>query len=348
MASVYSKRKILYISWFDWSLNKTKNRSTRLADTPENRRKAQNIAKELQNELDKKKDEFEKAGILKGSTIGGAFDHFLRNNANKHKKTRNEYNMFFQLFSQRFNRDSPCTIINKLDIEAWLISVRDGLNKAQNTKHIYYKQCRHFLNFLFEYSYIPMFMINSSVQIRPERKEIITFRRDEIDKIFNNLGKKNSNFTTFIWMAYYTGLRPSSLITIKAEMIDLEQMLYHYWDAKRKKWIENPFHFDLLPILKKRIAEVKTGEIIQYKDATAVSKAFRKYLRKIGLYSPGVNSKTFRKTFISRASATMELSAVSKLVGHENITTTDRYYNKVDLERQRKELHKLDITRGAE
>ena len=114
---------------------------------------------------------------------------------------------------------------------------------------------------------------------------------------FANLEGKTSNFKTFIWMAYYTGLRPSSLITIDAGKIDLENKTYHYWDAKRKKWVENPFHDDLLPILKARITEVKQGPIIIYQDASAVSHAFRKYLYKLGMYVKGINSKTFRKTF---------------------------------------------------
>ena len=99
MASVYSKRNILYISIYDWSLNKTKNRSTRLLDTPANRRIVVTMANELQADLDKKKSELDKNTLLRGKTIRTAFNHFLRNNGNKHKNTKYEYNMFFKLFS---------------------------------------------------------------------------------------------------------------------------------------------------------------------------------------------------------------------------------------------------------
>ena len=191
-------------------------------------------------------------------------------------------------------------------------------------------------------------MISKNVKIGSERKEIITFSQEQINKIFNNLEDKSSNFKTFIWLSFYTGLRPSSLITILAERIDLENLVYHYWDAKRKKWVENPFHPDLLPILRNRVAEVPSGAIIKYQDVSAASHAFRKYLKKLEMYTRGINTKTFRKTFISNASKTMELSAVSKLVGHENITTTNLYYNKIDLERQRKELQKIETIKGTE
>lgn len=343
MASIYSKRNILYISWFDWMLGKTKNRSTKLPATPANKRIVEKMAKDLQTELNKKKDEYEKNSLIKGASIKSAFDHFLLNNANKHKNTKYEYNMFFNMFTKTFDENNSCMTINKIDVEAWLITIRDDLPVAQNTKHIYYKQCKHFLNFLFEYSYIPMFMINRSVRIEQKRNEIITFNSEQIERIFANLERKTSNFRTLIWMAYYTGLRPSSLITIDAGRIDLESKTYHYWDAKRKKWVENPFREELLPILKERIAEVKDGPIIVYKDASSASHAFREYLKKLGMYVKGINTKTFRKTFISNASNSMELSAVSKLVGHENITTTDLYYNKIDLERKRTELNKLTV-----
>ncbi|MGE5435891.1 MAG: tyrosine-type recombinase/integrase [Syntrophothermus sp.] len=343
MASVYLKRGIIYISWYDWSLSKTINKSTRLKDSPSNRKLANKMASGLQNELESKKEEFDKYSLVKGGLVKKAFEHFLKNNANKSKKTISEYKMFFNLFKQSFEENSAVIDITKIAVEDWLIKIRDMENYSQNTKHIFYKQCNHFLNFLFEYQYIPIFKINEVLKIKSEIIDIITFSDAEVKNIIDNLKTKKSNFKTFILMAYCTGLRPSSLITIKAEDIDIEKKVYKYWDAKRKLWVENPFHDDLLTFLKERKEEIKTGPIIIYRDATAASAAFRKYLRELNMYRKGINTKTFRKTFISTASATMELSAVSKLVGHDNITTTSKYYNKVDIERKRSELKKLEM-----
>ena len=170
---------------------KTKNRSTKLPDTPSNKKIVEKMARDLQTELNKKKDEYEKNSLIKGATIKSAFDHFLSNNANKHKNTIYEYNMFFNMFTKTFDKDSSCLNINKLDIEAWLISIRDKLPVAQNTKHIYYKQCKHFLNFLFEYSYVSMFKINRSVRIEQKRNEIITFSKEQIDRIFCKPGRED-------------------------------------------------------------------------------------------------------------------------------------------------------------
>lgn len=58
--------------------------------------------------------------------------------------------------------------------------------------------------------------------------------------------------------------------------------------------------------------------------------------------------RTFRKTFITNASAQMDLATVSKLVGHQQINTTAKYYTKVDQQRQKIQLDKLEEIKSAE
>ena len=109
------------------------------------------------------------------------------------------------------------------------------LNFAQNTIHGYGKQLTHFLNFLFEYSYTQMFKINREVKTRAEVKEKIIFTEADFSKIMKNLKKKNSNFVTTINLLAYTGLRPSDLMTINAEDIDLQNRIMKYYSPKTKK-----------------------------------------------------------------------------------------------------------------
>jgi len=148
MASVYNKRNRIYISWYDSTTGKSPNRTTHLVDTPKNRKVAQKMADELQKGLDKNKEESDKNSLVKKSTIKCAFEHFLRNNSNKHKDTIKDYNRFYELFKKAFNEDGPCTLLNKLSVEAWIIGIKK-LSHQQNTIHGYFKQCNHFLNFLF-------------------------------------------------------------------------------------------------------------------------------------------------------------------------------------------------------
>jgi integrase/recombinase XerD len=346
MSSVYSKRNILYISWYDWSSGKSRNRSTKLPDTKENTVIVNKMAVDLQKELDKKKDEYKKNQIVKNVSIGSAFNHFLRNNTSKHKKTIFEYNHFFKLFKNKFDENAACTIIDKLSVEDWLNGVK-LLKFQQNTLHTYYKQCNHFLNFLFEYSYVPMFKINKDVKIRSEIKEIITFSEDDLNKIFGGLADKNSNFKTMVYLAYYTGLRSSDLLTITGSRVDILNRILTYYSPKTKKYFQIPFHKDLDKILAERIKDVGSGQLICFQNASNMSLAFRRYLKSLGLFGTGYSMRIFRKTFISQASHTMDLSTVSKLVGHASINTTAKYYNKVDLERKTTELEKFKGIKDA-
>jgi len=347
MASVYKKRDKLYVSWYDVSTRKTINRATKLPDTPKNRKEAQKLADELQKGLDKNKEEFDKGSLVKKSTIKSAYEHFLRNNSNKHKDTIKDYDRFFDLFKKTFNEGSPCSILNKLSVEEWIIGVKK-LSQQQNSIHGYYKQCNHFLNFLFEYNYIPMFKINKDVKTKPEVKEIIVFRDEDLQKIFDNLKTKNSNFRTMIYLAYYSGLRSTDLLSMVVEKVNFENNSISYYSPKLKKWYTVPFHKDLTEVLQVRIKKIKTGKLLNYTDDSDMGKAFKRYLTKLELNGRGYSMRTFRKTFITNASAAMDLATVSKLVGHKNITTTAKYYNKVDLAKKAEELNRFQGIVSAE
>ena len=91
--------------------------------------------------------------------------------------------------------------------------------------------------------------------------------------------------------------------------------------------------------------EVKEGKLLDYENINNIGKAFRRYLDQQDLTGQGYNLRTFRKTFISLAHQSgMDLATVSKLVGHKQITTTQKHYNQLTLAKQTKELSKLDLS----
>jgi integrase len=347
MASVYGKRKILYISWFDWSLNKTKNRSTKLSDTPENRKKVIKLAEDLQSQLDEKKEEFEMNNLVKGATIKRAFDHFKRINSMNDPKTIKDYDRFYKLFKQSFDENSPCTVINKNSAEDWIISIR-MMKKAQNTIFGYFKQFRHFYNFLFEEKYTPIFKLNKSVVPRAEVKDIIVFSDDDLKKIFSGLKEKNLNFKAMIYIAYYSGLRSSDMLSLSVEKTNLEKEEFNYYAKKIKKPRQVRFHKALHNILEQLIKKRKSGLLLDYGNVVNMNRAFNRYLVALGLDKKGYSMRTFRKTFITNASMKIDLATVSKLVGHLQINTTAKYYTKIDQQRQKDQLDKLEEIEGAE
>jgi integrase len=318
------------------------SRSTRLTATQANERKATLFAKKLQLELDRKRFEFQGIGICKIS-IGEAFEHFLQNNKHKHPDTIRDYRRFYKLFTKTFNEDEVCTNITKLNVEKWLINIKE-LPLSQNSIHGYGKQCNHFLNFLFEYNYTAMFKINRAVKTRPEIKEKVVFKEEHISFIFENLEEKNSNFKTAIQLLFYTGLRSSDILTLTVENIDVHECIMSYYSPKRKKHRTVPFHKCLVPVLSSRISEIKSGRLLEYNSVENLGRAITRYFERIGIGGHSYTARTFRKTFITlcRNKFEMDATIVKELVGHEHGNTTDRYYNQVSLETIRKELTKFE------
>ena len=120
MASIYNKNGVLYVSWWDWAENRTKNRSLKMKDSVINRREAKVFAKKLQKELDAQKIDSNKSALTKGSNIKKAFEHFKENNATKHYKTIKDYDRFYSKFTETFNENSGCLTINKISAENWI------------------------------------------------------------------------------------------------------------------------------------------------------------------------------------------------------------------------------------
>lgn len=341
MATVIKKGEILHIQWFDPMEGKVHSKSTGLKATQTNNKEAEKYAKRLQEELRRRYREMKQIGVRR-ITLKDAFDHFLRNNQYKHSKTIKDYNRFYKKFTESFPEDQVCTQINKLAVEDWLNELKK-LPLALNTIHAYGKQLNHFLNFLFEYNYTPMFRINRQVKTRPEIKEKIIFSDDHLHKIVSNLKKKNSNFKTAAYLLHYTGLRSSEILSITADKIDLKNQIINYYSPKRKKYREIAFHKNLVPILRKRLKELKTNEVLCYSSVENLGKAVTRYLEELKLNKCGYSARTFRKTFITlcRSRFDMDASIVRELVGHEHGNTTDKYYNQITISKMREELKKF-------
>ena len=342
LAVVLKRGDFLHIQWFDPVIKKTSSKTTKLKATQANQIKAEKYAKKLQDEITRRYTESKQLGV-KNVNLNDAFEHFLHVNQGKHPKTIRDYHRFYKLFTSSFDETQPCANINKISVEEWLLKVKK-LNLSQNSIHCYGKQCNHFLNFLFEYSYIPMFRINRAVKTRPEIKEKIIFRDEHIQKIMENLNEKNSNLKTAILLFFYTGLRSSDILTITCEGIDLENEVLNYYSPKRKKYRSVPFHKNLKIALKERISEVSSGTILNYDNVENIGRAVHRILTELGLDKYGYSARTFRKTFITlcRSKFGMDASVVRELVGHEQGNTTDRYYNLISIDVMKKELLKFD------
>lgn len=343
MAMIRERGNIWHIQWYDPFEKKVTSKSTGLPATESNYKKAQRYAKQFQEKLSQKYRKQKELGLERAS-LDEAFEHFKQNNQGKNPKTLEDYDRFYKKFTQTFDKKLPCTSINKLNVEAWLNEIKK-LNYAQNTIHGYGKQLNHFLNFLFEYNYTPMFKINREVKTRPEVKEKIIFTDEDLHKIIKGLKDKNSNFQTTIFLLAYTGLRPSDILNITDENIDLRNRILRYYSPKRKKYREVAFHEKLLAVFRRRINEVGKGRLLNYIDVDNLARAIKRYFSDIEIDGKNYTARTFRKTFISlcRSRYDIDASVVMELVGHEHRNTTDRFYNQISTSKMKVELTKFKI-----
>ena len=343
MAIVRKRGEILHIQWYDPLLKKVMSLSTGLPANETNMHKAEKYAKQFQNKITHDYARKKEIGIHR-ITIKEAFDHFKQINQNKHPSTIIDYKRFYKKFTETFIENLSCTAINKLNVENWLMEIKK-LDLSKNSIHGFGKQLNHFLNFLFEYNYTTMFKINSEVKTKPEIKEKIIFSDEDLTIIQKEMGEKNTNFKTAINLLMYTGLRSSDILNIQKSNIDLKNRTLRYYSPKRKKHREVAFHKKLIPILKVRIGEITDERLLDYSKVEHLGRAVTRYFRDIGIGGRGYTARTFRKTFISlcRSRYDIDASIVMELVGHEPQNTTDRYYNKVSLEKMRIELEKFRI-----
>ena len=157
-----------------------------------------------------------------------------------------------------------------------------------------------------------------------------------------------SSAATMFYLLLYTGLRPSDIIDIKVEDIDLENMTINYYSSKVKVHNIIPLHEKLNPVLTERVKQIKTGRILDYATVGEMGKAFRRYLQRVKLNNKGYGLRTFRKNFATRAfEEGMNLLSTSRLLGHRTMQTTQKYYTFVEKKKLAEELKKLKFRKGS-
>ena len=337
---LYRNRGLWYIRFKDPVSKKWKGISTGLKDIDKN----YNEAKAYRDEFLTKLKETERMDFREGS-IEEAFGRMKELNSNKSQSTIKTYDYFFDYLKLYLDVKQSCIVLNKLNSEGFLSWLSKFDELQQNTKFGIQKNFIKFLNFLFEYEYIPkIFRLNKDVRVKSVVKEPIIFSDKDRKKIISELikQKKNENFQLMIYLLMYSGLRPSDIINATVEQIDLAKMEIRFYSSKTGNWYVRPIHDYVKSILEIRIKNKISGRLFDYSEVKNMGKAFRRYLEEIELDGKDYNLRTFRKDFISRSQeAGVPINVTSSLVGHSNIKTTMTYYTKLSSKLLKNELKKL-------
>jgi len=341
MATIKKRGKIWHIVIFNPQKNSSTSISTHLPATRANKKEANRYADQLQKEMSKRNSELKQIGIKK-ITVREAKEIYVRRRQHKHQKTKDNFIRTYDLLTEFLDENNACTYINKLVAEDFIIFIT-GKGWQPNTNHTYVTHFIHFLNFLFEYRYTPWFKINKDVKTKPEVKDKIIFTDSHIKKIRSNLPTLNQNQQTTLMLLLYTGLRPSDILSLTGDKIDLRKRVFKYYSSKIKKNRQVYFHKDLMPILKKGKSDVGSGKLLNYENVESISRAVARYLKDLSLTGRGYSARTFRKTFITlcRNRFGIEDAIVREMVGHSQGTVPDKFYNQIDDKSIKKALDKI-------
>lgn len=202
-----------------------------------------------------------------------------------------------------------------------------GRGKKQSTSRIYYKHVDRFFKWLIE----------SGVTIKNPAKNVVVrynaqprsrvMTDDEINSVVEYARKKKPLYRLFILLLLHTGARVSTILAIRKE--DLTKKGLVLYNVKCKKYYDY-----VIPINNKEIRELwesafPVGSIFGL-SGNSYKGRLNKWLRinfKRNEKGETVSIHTFRHTFASRAATNgVPIEVISKLLDHQSISTTAKYY----------------------
>ena len=332
MASIYSKRGVLHLSYFitDYRGGKfRKTESLKLKDTRNNRRIAQKIKEEKEFELNRPVQKLLKHRL----TLGEGEKLFLIYKKETAEKTRTNYRSTFKHLYEIVPKNTLVNKIGEEDVEKLKYYMKEDLGFKHNTIASYIKDLKTFWNWLLKEKYVAENIVdriplkeNPIVVIPPDQfKQILT--------IFKNRNKKHYNFLMFLKL---TGFRVSEAVDLQWADVDFAANRIKVRNQKGKR-------VDLFPLYPKveklmKSLERNGDKVFAFKDKDSL-RFWRKEMNKLGYpYTLHSIRKTFATDLIN---GNVSVFDAMKLLRHRNITTTMKYYTFADLSRIGNEAEKI-------
>ena len=188
----------------------------------------------------------------------------------------------------------------------------------------------HLQAILFFYREILKQNIGESFRFARKPKHLpVVLSRTEIQKLIESV--KNEKHRILLSLAYAGGLRVSEVISLKIADIDFDTLSLHLKSAKGQKDRVTPFSEKLKNELKRLIVGKENSDFVFESERggklteRSAQKIFEKALRLSGV----MKNATFHSLRHSFATHLLEngvdVRYVQELLGHKNISTTQRY-----------------------
>lgn len=169
------------------------------------------------------------------------------------------------------------------------------------------------------------------IKLKPRKVERWLHPKEEGVLLPKAAGEMNGDLPDMILLDLNTGLSQEELLSLKWPGIDLSGQTLSTTRSKTLKARTIPLNSVALSVLKRRAAERGSSEYVFFNsagnkhDAGKLKRVFKKVVD-----GAGIKDFTFhclRHTFATRlCQAGVDIYTVSKLMGHEDVATTARYY----------------------
>ena len=218
------------------------------------------------------------------------------------------------------------------------------------------KITKTFLTTLFNYGMeLEIITINRAKYIKlpkaTEQKDKNIFSDYEIKKLWENV---TLQWVDYILIMIYTGMRIGELVGLKKENIDLLQGFINGGNKTEKgKHRQIPIHKDIYRIIEKLYKESPTDYLLYNKKWIFKKKEkenkplrinffrehFYKTIEMLGMNHKPHDCRKTLSTLMSRQQLTT--TAITDILGHESIETTNKFYIKTDKENLKAEMNHI-------
>lgn len=302
MASIYKHGRFYWLQWHENGKRFKKSLKT------EDKKTARYLKNQFENALALGEAPQTQASI---TPIQAAHEYIEYARLRLSKKTYEFYRTYTLPFLQYANARKLEHITEKQLTDYINARVASGI--SQRTANHTIKVIRQFLEWCVKRNYIKANPVKTTKLVKIDVGPPKFLSKAEINAIIQE--SSGETLEAAVITAIYTGLRMSELFRLTRADIDLKAQTITVRQAKSKRFRVVPIHPDIGAILERAAIPF---------DRTNERRVFKRIKRKAGL--PDIGWHTFRHTFASHlVMSGVDITTVSKLLGHADIATTQIY-----------------------
>ena len=278
--------------------------------------------------------------VIQGTTLRSVFARFDKLLSGDEKPTKNMLDYKARYLKYIDSEFGTRTLESITSSEVGQLYHRIKRNHSESLAYHVCNVIRYLYNRAIEWGMyqgrLPMGKGTSFVLPMPQRQREEIYTEDEVRAILAKLAMKSKTVYDMVIVAYTTGMRLGEICNLRMCHVNLRTSQIKIVDPKGKRDTYVSMPDTVAKILSERMTTVpdeyvfkgRTGGKIKY-----LSKTFKRVLEEVGI-NEGVSDSRFKKSFHSLrhtfatevlASGLVGIGDLKNMLGHKNITTTQRY-----------------------